>query len=392
MRATAKMRVLRFEAILATSGLAAFWILKRTLLPHLSLFSYQAITFLALFWISPAYFLLYRYAVLAQNRTDQNTKNERELKVLRAVINSLPDRIYVKDRQSRFILANCSVRKFSAGSPEANILGCDDFSFFPRDVAAKFFKNEQTVMRTGQPMSHARWDDDAKGNGTWTLTTKVPYKDEDGTIVGLIGIGRDITAQKNLEDSLVEAREEMRYKATHDALTSLLNRGLILDLLGRELSRARRENGCTIILLADIDHFKLVNDTHGHVVGDEVLREVARRLLASVRSYDFVGRYGGEEFLLVLNNSDRFNALDRAEDIRKSICSSAVDTSDGAIPITTSIGVLTSREWGFLEVEEILREVDRALYAAKAAGRNCCQIISPKSAVQHHRPTTSSKS
>src|ERR1700733_1393518 len=107
-----------------------------------------------------------------------------------------------------------------------------------------------------------------------------------------------------LEDRLVEARETMRFKATHDALTALFNRGLIIDLLSRELSRTRREKGCTVVMLGDLDHFKNVNDMYGHVVGDEVLREVARRLLASIRSYDFVGRYGGEEFLIVLNNCD----------------------------------------------------------------------------------------
>src|SRR5713226_2039822 len=105
-----------------------------------------------------------------------------------------------------------------------------------------------------------------------------------------------------LEDHLVEAREQMRFKATHDHLTTLWNRGVIMDLLGRELTRSQRENGCTAVLLGDLDRFKSVNDTHGHLVGDQVLREVARRLLLSVRSYDFVGRYGGEEFLVVLNN------------------------------------------------------------------------------------------
>jgi two-component system, cell cycle response regulator len=93
----------------------------------------------------------------------------------------------------------------------------------------------------------------------------------------------------HLEDRLVEAREEMRFRATHDHLTSLWNRGVIMDLLGRELARSQRENGYTAVLLGDLDHFKSINDTHGHLVGDQVLREVARRLLLSVRSYDFVG-------------------------------------------------------------------------------------------------------
>lgn len=177
-----------------------------------------------------------------------------------------------------------------------------------------------------------------------------------------------------LEDNLVEAREEMLYKATHDSLTSLLNRGTIVELLARELTRTRRESGCTIAVLGDLDHFKLVNDTFGHMVGDEVLREVAKRLLSSVRSYDFVGRYGGEEFLLVINNCDAMKALERAEEIRTAICRAPIDTSRGPLAVTVSIGVIASRGRALETVEEFLCEVDRALYAAKSAGRNCCRV------------------
>ena len=127
----------------------------------------------------------------------------------------------------------------------------------------------------------------------------------------------------NLEDKLVEAREQMRFKATHDALTSIWNRGAIMDLLGRELARSQRESSCTIVMLGDVDHFKSINDTYGHPVGDEVLQEIARRLLSCVRSYDFVGRYGGEEFLLVLNNCKPQFAEARAEEIRAAIAQSA---------------------------------------------------------------------
>ncbi len=177
-----------------------------------------------------------------------------------------------------------------------------------------------------------------------------------------------------LEDNLLEAREEMRYKATHDSLTSLLNRGMIVDLLARELTRARREKGCTVVVLGDLDHFKAVNDTYGHPVGDEVLREVARRLLGSVRSYDFVGRYGGEEFLVVLNNCDASMALSRAEQIRNAIKRAPVSTANGPLSITMSVGVIAILGEEPKGVDEILREVDHALYQAKDAGRNCCRL------------------
>lgn len=180
-----------------------------------------------------------------------------------------------------------------------------------------------------------------------------------------------------LEDRLVEARENMRFRATHDPLTSLLNRGAVLDLLGRELQRSRRENTSTAILLGDIDHFKLVNDTYGHIVGDEVLGEIANRLLNSVRSYDFVGRYGGEEFLVVLNSCDPNYGSSRAEEIRKSISITPIQTAKGSITVTMSFGILQTADWGPRSLEDLLHETDTALYEAKAAGRDCLRIARP---------------
>ncbi|HEY6265567.1 MAG TPA: GGDEF domain-containing protein [Candidatus Acidoferrum sp.] len=172
----------------------------------------------------------------------------------------------------------------------------------------------------------------------------------------------------------------MRFKASHDALTTLWNRGVILELLGRELSRSHRENATTVIILCDIDHFKGVNDSFGHLVGDEVLRETAKRLLASVRTYDFVGRCGGEEFLVVLNNCDPTFALARAEEIRNTTAQRPVQTSTGPVPLTISLGMLLSHEWGTRTVEELLHEADRALYEAKRAGRNCVKLANTNAA------------
>jgi two-component system cell cycle response regulator len=195
-----------------------------------------------------------------------------------------------------------------------------------------------------------------------------------GELTARLQVGQRVL---QLEDRLVEARESMRFKASHDHLTSLFNRGIIMDLLSRELSRTRREGGCTVVMLGDLDHFKSVNDTYGHVVGDEVLCEVARRLLTSVRSYDFVGRYGGEEFLIVLNNCVSNQAILRAEEIRNAIANRTVQTRRGPLPVTMSLGVFASRDWDLCLVEDILGEVDLALYTAKADGRNCVRLAKP---------------
>jgi two-component system cell cycle response regulator len=195
----------------------------------------------------------------------------------------------------------------------------------------------------------------------------------------------------HLEGRLVEARENMRFKASHDALTSLFNRGVIMELLGREISRSRRERVPTAILLCDVDHFKSINDTHGHLIGDEVLREAARRLLLSVRSYDYVGRYGGEEFLIILNNCDPVSAPRRAEEIRRSLSDTPVHTSIGPLLVTMSMGVHQTANWGAQSVEELLHQVDGAMYAAKAAGRNRLSFTIPSDA-DHVVPSETERS
>jgi two-component system cell cycle response regulator len=187
-----------------------------------------------------------------------------------------------------------------------------------------------------------------------------------------------------LEDRLVEAREDMRFKASHDSLTSLFNRGVIMDLLSRELARTTRENGCTTVLLSDIDYFKRINDKHGHLTGDEVLKEIARRLLGAIRSYDLAARYGGEEFLVVLNNCETTDALSRAEGIRKAIAEHPVQTTLGPLQVTMSFGVLGSRDFRLRPLGELLQAVDSALYASKKAGRNCCTLAEPESISDVH--------
>jgi diguanylate cyclase (GGDEF)-like protein len=171
----------------------------------------------------------------------------------------------------------------------------------------------------------------------------------------------------------VEETEEVRYRATHDALTGLWNRGAILDVLKRELVRAQREGTSVGVLLGDLDHFKSVNDTYGHLAGDAVLRESAQRISAAVRSYDSVGRYGGEEFLIILSGcEDDSDMVKQAERIRSLVCGGPVQSPEGEIPITLSLGVASSGE--YQEVEAILRAADAALYRAKRAGRNRVEL------------------
>jgi diguanylate cyclase (GGDEF)-like protein len=174
----------------------------------------------------------------------------------------------------------------------------------------------------------------------------------------------------DLQDELVSARESMRHAATHDSLTGLLNRGEIINMLLRELERARRERKPVGVVLGDIDHFKSVNDTLGHLFGDEALREIGRRLRAQLRVYDGVGRYGGEEFLMVLPNCDLPHALARANALREIVGSTPMVCSGEERLITMSMGVAISACTGKNELETLLNQADAGLYAAKDNGRN----------------------
>jgi two-component system cell cycle response regulator len=174
----------------------------------------------------------------------------------------------------------------------------------------------------------------------------------------------------DLEDNLVKARESMRFKATHDTLTGVWNRGAILETLDRETLRSRREGISLGVLIADLDHFKSVNDTYGHLAGDAVLREVTKRMQTDVRPYDAVGRYGGEEFLVLLPGCNGSDTRDKAERLRQAIIREPIETHAGALNVTMSIGAVATGDWPGDTSNQILQMADLALYRAKEEGRN----------------------
>ena len=179
-------------------------------------------------------------------------------------------------------------------------------------------------------------------------------------------------ALKLAEDAQLALREQ----ATKDHLTKLWNRRSIFEFLDKELLRAKRTAQPVSVLLADLDHFKLVNDTHGHFIGDQVLVEMATRLARLTRSYDFAGRYGGEEFLIVLPGCSRADALERAEDFRLAIAGTPIPTGSGQIAVTCSFGV--AEDFGDSLAEELIKKADEALYCAKRSGRNCVQVFTSR--------------
>ena len=198
-----------------------------------------------------------------------------------------------------------------------------------------------------------------------------PFSDLDNKFIRIFG-GHfadrvsDILLRRQATEALVD-------KATRDALTGLLNRGAIIDQLGSQLELSNRYGKPLSVILADIDFFKIINDSHGHLAGDEVLRAVSRRLRAQTLSGDSLGRYGGEEFLFVLYPCSAEEVVKAAERFRRAIAESPItidgDTSKN-LQVTISLGTSSTAGRKNVKIEALLKQADNALYRSKAEGRN----------------------
>ena len=190
-----------------------------------------------------------------------------------------------------------------------------------------------------------------------------PYdKDE---LLARIRVGQRMVA---LQSALVKAKDALVHEATHDPLTGVLNRRAILDALNRELARAKRKKLELCVGLCDIDFFKRVNDNYGHQVGDDVLCGFVKAIQSIIRPYDFLGRYGGEEFLIVITESTKTAWEGLFERVRAEIAEHKIITRSDEVDITVSIGVSGSK--GDETADEMLAAADEALYKAKDNGRN----------------------
>jgi two-component system, cell cycle response regulator len=172
------------------------------------------------------------------------------------------------------------------------------------------------------------------------------------------------------------AREALRKQASYDFLTGLRNREAILNELYRECQRAERTGDPLSAVMIDVDHFKSINDQYGHQAGDKVLAEVAKRMASEVRTYEAIGRYGGEEFLIVLTDCDSSGAGKMAERVRTAVAAQDCNVHGTKIPITVSLGVATSPEIVRPIVERMIEMADAAMYRAKQSGRNRVELAS----------------
>ncbi len=174
----------------------------------------------------------------------------------------------------------------------------------------------------------------------------------------------------DLQATLLATQRDLRVQATRDALTGLWNRGAILDLFDKELVRGEREGRPVGVLVADVDHFKRVNDTHGHAAGDAILRGLGSRLQTALRGYDLVGRYGGEELLVVLPGCDLALAAKSAERVREAVADAPFVAEETNLHVTLTVGVASTSQSKQARPGLLIKAADAALYRGKKGGRN----------------------
>jgi len=293
-----------------------------------------------------------------------------ERRLLRAMIDQVPDYLFVKDTRSRFIVANRAVAADLGLEPD-EMIGKTDFELHPAESARQFYADEQAVVQTGKPMLDIdEFIVDADGRQKWLSTTKVPLRDENDQVIGIVGICRDVTEKKRAE-------AQIRFMALHDVLTGLPNRSMLMERLQGAIEQAKRNAGKVTVVFIDLDNFKLVNDSLGHGAGDALLKTVAERMIKCVRGSDMVVRLGGDEFVVLLGGQDERADPRLILHRLRSAIAEPVPVEGQLFRITSSIGVASYPQDG-QDAETLLLNADVAMYQAKEQGRDAFQFYTPE--------------
>ena len=285
------------------------------------------------------------------------------------------DVIYFKDVDSRFFLnSRMHVLMFGKNNPD-ELIGMSDADFYPKVYADKYRQDELLIMKTGIPIiDRLEQTENSKGENISYLSCKYPLYDRSGKIVGIWGISRDITKFVKAEEEVAQVNAKLTSISLIDELSGLYNQRHFNNLLKITIDKFTRKrigglkaDFCLIYL--DIDRFKRINDTYGHITGDAVIRYIAGQLTAHTRSSDTAFRYGGDEYALILQDTDLPTGRKLGEHLRRIIERNPLVMDGTEIPLTVSLGIIDYHDEK--TASELVQKADTKLYQAKSEGRNC---------------------
>ena len=290
------------------------------------------------------------------------------VEILRLLDEGLGATVSVLDRDLRF-------RYVTAGFAQAfdltwqQMMGMSIRDVYPDSEIDKFFPYVQRVL-AGESVTYERLGRIHQHENVWRTVSLNPWRDENGAVIGIVHSSLEVHQLKTTTEALRLANEQLRILALHDQLTGLPNRNSLNERLGAALARAARSHEPVALLFIDLDGFKRVNDEFGHAAGDEVLREVAKRLPLAVRATDVVARFGGDEFVVLLDTEVR-------DDTPQRVCQRIFDQletpcvfAQGRATIGASIGIAQHPPLPN-HPHELLKRADAAMYLAKQAGKGC---------------------
>ncbi|MEA1990126.1 MAG: EAL domain-containing protein [Pseudomonadota bacterium] len=322
---------------------------------------------------------------MPRKKVDLKENNSHLLKLL---TEHLPDMLWVKDIDGKYIYANQAICDGLLMAEDTNEpIGRSDVFFALREREAHkgkpewhtfgelCFNSDQLVIDNNKPMKFEEWGN-IKGELLYLEVYKAPFYDEDGKIIGTVGAGRDITQLKKIQTDLKNSikimetqKEQLGYQANHDALTKLPNRVLFYDRLQQAVNIAKKRNKYVALIFADLDNFKEINDSLGHYIGDQVLLEVAKRVKKTVRSTDTLSRLGGDEFAIIINELDDLEGLPEVANKVNEALKEPILIENNNLYIRMSIGISVYPN-DTKNIQSLLKYADSAMYKAKSDGRN----------------------
>ena len=286
---------------------------------------------------------------------------------LQTVINTIPDPVFVKDQSHRQIVLNQAYCRLTGYTVEQLLAKTDDELFSP-DEAKLLWEQDERVFQSNEECENEEQLTDAKGVVHDLATKRSLHKDGAGNKF-LVGVMRDITERKRLEEELKQANAALRQGAYHDPLTGLPNRTLFRDRLNQAMEMATTNHRLVALLFLDLDGFKLINDTLGHDIGDLLLKGVAQRLQGSLRGSDTISRLGGDEFTVILPG---IPGLPEASTVAEKILNAMTEPfnlNGDIVAVTTSIGI-SLYPLDAEDIDTLIKHADAAMYRAKELGKN----------------------